>query len=62
MIFEFWILNLRLTPDPSPARSMNKPVLLLAGEGRVRERGRSPLSKLFPLSKRLILYVMDMDV
>jgi hypothetical protein len=41
---------LSLTPDPSPSRITGiKPQALMAGEGSIEERGRSPLSNYFPL-------------
>jgi hypothetical protein len=40
-----------LTPDPSPARITGKKLqALVAGEGSLEERGRSPLSSYFSLS------------
>ena len=44
-----WLAGAYLTPDPSPAGNIGrKPQLLLAGEGCMPERGRSPLSIITP--------------
>ncbi|MFC1920932.1 hypothetical protein ACFLYQ_04320 [Chloroflexota bacterium] len=50
-------------PCPSPARTIeNERNVFLAGEGCIRERGRSPLSKSLPLSNRQIITLLSKEL